>query len=244
MTSGAAALLAAAEATWPPARRIETPGFTLREGRGGGQRVSAATLSGDWDEAALDAAEAAMEDLGQPPLFQLRAGDEALDAALAARGYEVRDPTALWLAPVDRFTGTALPRVTVFDLWEPLAIQREMWAAAGIGPARLEVMARALGPKTALLGRVRDKPGGTGFCAVHGDTAFIHALEIVPGQRRQGLGRWMTIAAAHWAAKQGATRIAALCVRENASASALYAALGFGEAGGYHYRISPRRSAP
>ncbi|MBC7143563.1 MAG: GNAT family N-acetyltransferase, partial [Rhodobacteraceae bacterium] len=46
-----------AEATWPAAARHKAGAFTVREGRGGGQRVSAATAAPDWTEADIDAAE-------------------------------------------------------------------------------------------------------------------------------------------------------------------------------------------
>ncbi|ETX13820.1 acetyltransferase [Roseivivax halodurans JCM 10272] len=243
MSDGAEALYAAAEATWPPARRIETAGFALREGLGGGSRVSAATALQDWSAEAIGAAEDGMSTLGQSPLFQIREGQHDLDRALAARGYSIVDPVTIWTVDTAAFLDVAIPRVTVFDLWEPLAIQREMWDAAGIGPARRAVMSRASGPKTALLGRTDDKPGGTAFCAVHEDIGVLHALEIAPGQRRKGMARWMVTYAAQWAARQGASRLMTLAIDENRPASALYASLGFAPSASYHYRTRMRWSA-
>lgn len=243
MNDDAAALHAAADATWPPVRRIVTDGFTLREGQGGGKRVSAATAQGAWTEEAIKAAEEGMSALGQRSIFQVRSGEQDLDRALAARGYGIVDPVTIWTIDATAFSDVAIPRVTVFDLWEPLAIQREIWEAAGVGPARRAVMTRASGPKTALLGRIDDKPGGTAFCAVHDHIAMLHALEIVPAQRRKGLARWMVMYAAQWATKQGATRLAALAVDENHGASGLYASLGFARSASYHYRTRMRWSA-
>ncbi|SLN19066.1 Acetyltransferase (GNAT) family protein [Roseivivax jejudonensis] len=232
----AAALELASEATWPPVRRVEVPGFDLREGAGGGKRVSAATARPGWSATQIDDAAAAMRARGDAPLFRVRADDIALDTELAARGYGMVDPTVLFVAPTADLAGIDVPRVTAFCLWEPLAIQREMWAAGGIGAERRAVMARAVSPKTSILGRIRDKPGGTAFCAVSDGIAFVHALEIVASQRRQGLARWMMIAAAQWAAQEGAVRIAALCTEANTAAAALYAHLGFARQAGYHYR--------
>ena len=65
---------------------------------------------------------------------------------------------------------------------------------------------------------------------------MVHALEILPHQRRQGLGRWMMRGAAIWAAEQGAQTMAVLCTCDNAGANALYCGLGMDPAGGYHYR--------
>ena len=46
------------------------------------------------------------------------------------------------------------PWMTIFAHWPPLAIVSGLWAAGGIGPARVAVMDRVTGPKAALLARV------------------------------------------------------------------------------------------
>src|SRR6056297_114958 len=227
----------ALDATWPAAARVDAGPWLLREGRGGGKRVSAATAQGDWRSEDLAAAETAMQFMGQDPLFMIRGGDEALDAALDLRGYRIVDPVQLWSAPVTSLTDLRLPRVTAFTIWEPLAIMREIWRVGGIGPARLRVMDRAAPPKTGLFGRVSDRPAGAGFCAVHGRIAMVHALEILPEHRQKGLGGWMMRCAALWAEKQGADYVAVAATTENASASALYAALNMEVVGHYHYRM-------
>ena len=228
-------LLAAMEATWPPAARRPLGPVLLREGRGGGQRVSAATVEAPWDGAALDAAEAAMRALGQTPLFQLRQGEAALDAELAGRGYRIVDPVVIMAAPL-----AALPpgpdSMAAFAHWPPLQIAVEIWAAAGIGPGRLAVMDRVQGPKAAILGRSRDRPSGTCFVARAGETAVLQALDVVPAMRRQGSGRDLVLAAAEWARGAGADRLALAVTQANAPARALYASLGLQAVGQYHYR--------
>ena len=57
------------DATWAPAAMTQAGPWTIREGQGGGQRVSAATANGPVTEADLPQAEAAMRALGQTPLF-------------------------------------------------------------------------------------------------------------------------------------------------------------------------------
>ena len=47
------------DATWPPARFVAQGPWTLREGKGGGQRVSAATANSPVTETDIDSAEAA-----------------------------------------------------------------------------------------------------------------------------------------------------------------------------------------
>jgi len=229
----------AIDGTWPAANVIEAGPWRLRDGGGGGKRVSCATAAGDWDRDDLAAAEQAMRLMGQDALFMIRAGEDALDAALATEGYAVIDPVTLWLAPVNSLTDLEIPRVKAFAIWEPLAIMHEIWAEGGIGPARYQVMDRAEGPKAAIFGRTDDKPAGAGFCAIHDGIAMVHALEIRAAHRGKGLGKWMMRRAAIWAQENGADWIAALCVQENAAANGLYASLGFEPVGEYHYRIKP-----
>ncbi|TDK43943.1 GNAT family N-acetyltransferase [Antarcticimicrobium luteum] len=225
------------DGTWPAARYVRQGPWILREGQGGGSRVSAASAAGPATAGDIAGAEQAMRAMGQTPLFMIRPGDGDLDALLEARGYAVKDPVSAYACPIGQLTDIPIPRVTVLQVWEPLAIMREIWAEAGIGPARLAVMARAEGPKTGLLARFNDKPGGTAFVAIHDGVAMLHALEILPHQRKQGLGQWMMRGAAHWAEKQGAHTLAVVCTRENDGANALYSRLGMSVVGQYHYRI-------
>jgi len=225
------------EATWPCLRQEILRPVTLRVGGGGGSRVSAATVEAPVSDAQIAAAETAMLALDQPRLFMIRDGQTDLDAQLDRLGYEVMDPVVLWTCAPGMLTDVEIPRITTFCLWEPLAIQREIWQAGGIGPERLAVMHRAAGPKTAILGRWNDKPAGAAYVGLHRQIAMLHALEILPHQRRKGVGVWMMRQAALWAKDQGATELAVLCTRANTGANALYAGLGLTEAGGYYYRI-------
>ncbi len=227
------------EATWPAAKVTRQGAVTLREGQGGGSRVSSATADCGLSGAELAEAEAAIYAMGQTPLFMIRDGQTDLDAQLAARGYQVKDPVNLWTCPVPNLTDVKIPRVTTFCMWEPLAICREIWEAGGIGTSRQMIMERVAGPKTAILARNDDKPAGTAFAAIHDGVAMVHAVEILPFQRRKGMGAWIMRQAAFWAAENGAEMLAVLCTKENDGANGLYASLGMELAGGYHYRILP-----
>jgi GNAT superfamily N-acetyltransferase len=220
------------EDTWPPARAWACGPFTLRDGAGGGKRVSAASCDGPWSLADLRAAEAAMAD----PLFLIRAGDEALDAVLAADGYRVVDPVVAYSAPVARLVGD-LPPLTAFAHWPPLEIARSLWAEGGIGPGRIAVMDRVAGLKTAILARVADRPVGVAFAAISGSEAMLHALEVRPDHRRQGAGAILLRAAANWAASQGADQLSLVVTERNLAARALYARAGMQVVGQYHYRM-------
>ena len=231
-----AGLFAALAATWPAAATLPCGPFTLCDGGGGGKRVSAARAEGPADAAEIAAAEAAMRAAGREPLFMIRAEDAALDAALAARGYGLVDPTVLMAAPVEEVRGRGDPGRAVVPGWPPLALMREIWGAGGTGPERLAVMARAPEPRTGLLAREGQRPGGVAFVACHGDVAMLHALEVVPALRRQGAGGRLTRAAARWAQGEGASVLALAVTQANAAARALYAGQGLEEAGRYHYR--------
>ena len=231
------AVYAATEATWPCARARRLGDWTIRDGQGGGKRVSAATLDGQAGAADIGAAEASMRALGQPALFMVRDGEETLDARLADAGYAVIDPVNAYACPVDCLTEACPPRLSSFDIWPPMAIQRDIWRAGGIDAARVAVMDRAAGPKTALLGRHDNRPAAAGFVACHQGLAMIHALEVLARARRAGMGRTLTRHAAHWAARHGARHLAVLCTRANDGANALYASLGMTLVGQYHYRF-------
>lgn len=224
------------DGTWPAARFERLGPFLLRQGQGAGSRVSAASAIGPVTPCDIDTAEAAMLAMGQKRIFCLRPGDEALDEMLAQRGYGILDPVNIYACPVEQLTDQPVPRVMVFTLWEPLAIMREIWAQGGIGPARLAVMERAKGPKTGLLLRHHDQPAGAGFVAIHDGVAMLHALEILPAHRRQGLGKWAMRAAAFWALDNGAHTLSVICTKANTGANALYGSLGMDIEGEYHYR--------
>lgn len=234
------------DATWPAARRLRCGPFVLRDGQGGGLRVCAATLArpGDRPDAAMVAdAECAMRDMGQRPVFALRPGDEGFDGMLAARGYGHGGQVMIRACRTGRLA-RALPRLTVFAVQEPLAIMRDIWARAGIGPAQQAIMARVAGPRTGLLGRHGNRPAAAAFVAVHGGMGMIHALTVLPALRGRGIGGWMLRAAAHWARGQGARLLLALTAGDTGEnrgnthgADAFFDALGLRPVGGFHYRL-------
>ena len=229
-------LRATMEGTWPPAQTQVIGPWLIREGQGGGQRVMATSVCGDWQSADVTVAEAAMRTLGQPLIFVLHAGDEALDAELAARGYQIVDPVVGYGAQIADLDISAPEAMTSFPHWPPMAIAAALWQDGGIGPERLAVMKRVAGPKTAILGRVNDRAAGVAFVAIHNRVAMLHALEVAPSLRRHGLGHNLLRAAVQWARQTGADRFSLVVAEAKGSARSLYVSLGLQVLGRYHYR--------
>lgn len=232
---GAQRLMAAIDATWPPAEYSASGPWTLRRGAGGGQRVSAASTG---DEAADPGPAAeAMRAWGQAPLFRVTDDQAALDERLAAAGYRRHDPVVLYAAPVGRLADGRDETARVIRVRVPLAIVDEIWLRGGIGPGRRAVMERAPAPKATLLARASDRPAGAAFVGLDGDVAMVHAIEVVPAHRRLGAGEMLLRGAASFAAEHGAAWLALAVTEANAPACALYAKLGMSIAGRYHYRL-------
>ncbi len=227
------------QATWPPARNYDLGPFTLRDGAGGGKRVSAASVNAAFSPADISAAEAAMRGFGQTPLFVIwpdSPHNQRLDAALAQRDYGIVDPVIGYTAPISALRVQDVPLNDTYPNWPPLAICTDLWAQMGVGPARLAVMVRAAWPKTVILQRNGDHPAGLCFVAIAGNTAMIHALEVLPAHRRQGSAQKIIARAAQWAGQNGAAKLGLVVTRANTPARALYAKLGMVEDGAYHYR--------
>ena len=148
--------------------------------------------------------------------------------------HDAAAPVSLYVLPlVDLQMDQPAPTAS-FHIWEPLAIQIEVWAAGGIGPDYIALMRRAPGPKTALLGRREGHAVATGFAAIHDGIAMVHALEVMPAHRGHGTARALMLEAARWAAPLGALHIATACSDANGAARALCASVGLRAAGRYH----------
>lgn len=235
-------LFQAMDKTWPPHSVRPAGPWSVREGKGAGYRVSSAVLSevgpaGSAIDAIADV-DAAHRALGQKPIFRVLAEDDpAIDAALAARGYQPAEPSVLRRADIAALAAEPPERMTTFPLWPPLAITLDVWSEGGIGAERLAIMARAPGPKTTILGRSEDRAAGAVFAAVADQTLVIHALWVGEDRRQRGLAPNLLRAAARWGADEGARQVALVVTKANAAANRLYDRLGFERAGTYHYRV-------
>jgi len=226
-------------ATWPAADTQQIGPVTVRNGLGGGSRVSAATTDSTLTDAQMTAAQDAMRALGQKPTFMIRDRDAALDAQLDALGYTAQDWSTIYACKIDVLCTDRPPHVSTFVVWPALTVQRDIWAAGGVGPERVAVMERCKTTKTTVLGRADDTAAGTLYTAIDGDIAMVHAGEALQTHRRKGLGKHMMAAAAFWAKDQGARYMTLITTKANSAANPLYTSLGMDVVGHYHYRQLP-----
>ncbi len=228
-------LFVALDATWPAAANTKQDGWLLRDGAGGGKRVSAASrLTPD---AGVAAAVEAMRAMGQTPMFQVRGEEVDLDTALEAAGYKLVDPVWLYAAPVGDLIDGESEQSRVYRGQFAVAAMQEIWAKGGIGPARLAVMERAAAPKSWLMTRIEDRPAGVAFVSVSGDVAMVHAIEVAGAYRRRGAAHALMSGAATFAADNGANWLALAVTKANLGATSLYQSLGMEVVAGYHYRV-------
>lgn len=232
-------LIEVCEVTWPPAARQHLGAWTVRDGQGGGNRVSATTEHWPATDADLPAAENAMLSLGQERLFQIRSGEDKLDALLEEHGYIIRDPVNIWAIETAKLTAEPIQRATAYTMWPPLELVREIWADGGIGAERQAVMERADCEKAAVLVRVLDHPGGAAYVGLHDGIAMVHGLHVMPAERRKGAGSLLVRAAAKWAEGHGAKVLSLIVTQGNHAANPLYTSLGMTLVGHYHYRVRP-----
>jgi GNAT superfamily N-acetyltransferase len=225
-------LFGAVDATWPAQSFTDVEGWIIRDGRGGGQRVSAASGFGD-----ISVAEAAMLAMGQEKLFMIQGDQAELDAELADRGYEVKDPVDLLVGDAAAIADGFAPKLDAIFAEFPMPILAEIWAEGGIGPARLDVMERANCDKTFVMGRIDARAAAAAFVGASNGICMAHAVEVLERERRRGVAEKMMRAAAWWGLQRGAETFCVLTTQANSGAQSLYRKLGMETATQYHYRI-------
>ncbi len=231
---GQTALFETIDTTWAPLAFHQYKGWLIREGAGGGQRVSAATALPDSQNPNIGSAADKMRSMGQNALFMVRNSDDDLDAKLAELGYKIVDPVTILITPTDNLLNTAPKQHhSVTALKAPDTTAKAVWGNGGIDQPRLNVMARIKTAKTTIsAGNM-----GVAFAACHKGIAMVHAVEVSKNHRRKGVANALMLGAAHWAKQQECAWLAVLTVRANAPACALYDRLEMKEAAAYHYRL-------
>ncbi|MDZ5623615.1 GNAT family N-acetyltransferase [Nocardioides sp. HM23] len=149
-------------------------------------------------EAAAAAVRQFYDDRGRSPYVQVEAGSPEEDAFVAA-GWEV-DPTG---DAEHRLASLTQVRRLLRAAFEPTSLVAD-------GPRAVATIA----------GRAR------GEAAVDGDWIGVHAIEVDPAHRRQGLATAVLGELLEWGAEQGATTVWLHVETDNAPALAWYDGLG------------------
>lgn len=226
-----------AAAGWPAVETATLGRWLLRASGGFTGRANSVLAIGDpgvpFDEAARRVrAWYAERDL---PARAAVVSPSAEDDAFAVRGWEASTAVLVQSSDVDGVSAR-LPQdstgVAVHDA------PSEAWLARYTARGEVTETGRRVLTGGGVVGfaQAGDEPAAIGRGVVTGDWLGLSAVEVAPTARRRGLGTAVTAALLRWGAARGATRVYLQVQTDNASARALYAALGFRTHHRYRYR--------
>ena len=225
------------EDTWPPGEVIHFDNWTIRISNGAGKRASAISLEGVWEEASFIRLKKFLKRLGKSEIFMIYQSGSLFEKELNNRNYQVFDKSCIFEISVSELIKNEPPPISMFSIWPPLEIQKQLWNSNGIGWQRQAVMNRANQIKTSILARWNDNPVASAFIAKSGNVAFLHALVVDQNFRRQGVAKALMRHAGQWANKNNCSRLMVVTTEANAAANGLYSSLEFQLVNKYHYRI-------
>ena len=225
------------EDTWPPGEVIHFDNWTIRISNGAGKRASAISLEGVWEEASFIRLKKFLKKLGKSEIFIIYQSGSLFEKELNNRNYQVFDKSCIFETSVSELIKNEPPPISMFSIWPPLEIQKQLWNSNGIGWQRQAVMNRANQIKTSILARWNDNPVASAFIAKSGNVAFLHALVVEQNFRRQGVARALIRHAGQWADRNNCGRLMVVTTEANAAATSLYTSLKFQLVNKYHYRI-------
>ena len=225
------------EDTWPPEQVIHFDDWTIRISDGAGKRASAISLEGTWEETSFRKLKDLLRKLGKSEIFMIYQPDSLFEKELNKLNYQVFDKSYIFEIPVTELIKSKPPPISMFSIWPPLHIQKELWNSNGIGWQRQSVMNRASQIKTSILGRWSDNPVASAFIAKSGNVAFLHALVVDENFRQQGVAKALMRHAGQWAHKHNCSKLMVVTTEANVAATSLYTSLEFQLVNKYHYRI-------
>ncbi|AXI79292.1 GNAT family N-acetyltransferase [Peterkaempfera bronchialis] len=247
--AGPAELQRIAARGWPAMETAALGEWTLRAADGFTRRANSVQALGDPGlplPAALDAVRDWYGARGLPALVEVTVPGS--DAVLR----EELDRFAIELSRTEVRSAPLAPLARLADAGGPVRLAHTAsadWMARyhrfGGDPA-LEQAARAVlhgGPSVwfaTVPSADGSGPAAIGRCVVDGAWAGFSAVEVVPEQRRRGLGSQVMAALAARAAEEGATGAYLQVETANSGATALYDRLGFATSHTYHYCRLPR----
>ena len=225
------------EDTWPPEQVIHFNDWTIRISDGAGKRASAISLEGTWEETSFRKLKDLLRKLGKSEIFMIYQSDSLFEKELDKLNYQVFDKSYIFEIPVTELIKSKPPPISMFSIWPPLHIQKELWNSNGIGWQRQSVMNRVSQIKTSILGRWSDNPVASAFIAKSGNVAFLHALVVDENFRQQGVAKALMRHAGQWAHKHNCSKLMVVTTEANVAATSLYTSLEFQLVNKYHYRI-------
>ena len=223
--------------TWPPEQVTHFDDWTIRISDGAGKRASAISLEGTWEENSFRKLKDLLRKLGKSEIFMIYQSGSLLEKELNKLKYQVFDKSYIFEIPVTKLIKNKPPPISMFSIWPPLHIQKELWNSNGIGWQRQSVMNRVSQIKTSILGRWSDNPVASAFIAKSGNVAFLHALVVDENFRQQGVARALMQHAGQWAEKHSCSKLMVVTTEANVAATSLYTSLEFQLVNKYHYRI-------
>ncbi|MCI2958679.1 GNAT family N-acetyltransferase [Agromyces atrinae] len=176
-----------------------------------------------------------------PTVFQIPSqGFEVLDGYLAAQGFDSVGRTVIAYAPTASVSaGAEHARVRVSRSVECAADWFDCYVGVD-GRAEYAAEVKLILERTPSLYLSAALPSGvagTARLTVIDDVAVLSCMAVRPEARRQGIARALIGAALDAAQERDVVAIGLQIVESNTPARALYAAAGFAEVDGYHYRV-------
>ncbi|MBN8940353.1 MAG: GNAT family N-acetyltransferase [Rhizobiales bacterium] len=235
---------------WPALQTIHMDGWLLRMARGHTKRANAASpwFPSDLPTADLiQAVKSLYRKAGIEPMVRITPlAADGVDAALAAAGWTLFDPTKVMVASLaERVKLEGTPAVAVVLAEDPSVDWIEGAAGAyELAEWQRDVLAEIVSSirvdaafATIFIGR---EPVGYGLGVAERGYVGLYDLAVTPAARGQGVGARMVTSLMHWGRSKGA-KSAYLQVRDaNEKARALYGRLGFADVYGYHCRRPPQ----
>ena len=231
---------------WPAATTVWLEGWRLSLDAGMTRRANSVVPNAvrpiDDADALIGEVERRSRERGLCPCFKLAAAAEPadLDRRLERRGYRLEGHSLVLVADARTVVAPHAPEVaTILDDRPTPAWLDACWPAAQYvaeRAARQAIVERLTLPRAFALAGRGGALAGAALAAADRGWVGLTAVHTLPEQRRRGVARDLLGALAGWAIARRIERVYLQVERDNAPARRLYAALGFTEAYGYHYR--------
>ena len=128
--------------TWPPKEIIKFGSWIIRTSDGAGKRASAISLDGIWEESSFKDLKTLLQKMNKSEIFLIYQSDSLIEKELEKLNYQIFDQSFIFEIAVEELIKNKPPPVSMFSIWPPLQIQRELWGSNGIGEQRQAVMNR------------------------------------------------------------------------------------------------------